>query len=155
MHGSSSELLLDQQQELLKRRKLLELSAKSEVVVPKKRTCKDRIKFYTTSILAMAVSGGSAALLFLVPLYVDPAVSTLMSDFDPEPVTCETSQVEWFVGFANCTWSSCREGCTSDLYKCTHIQVLYSPNSDNNETKTRVSKYLLLLYILFMIFVLI
>ncbi|XP_031370712.1 uncharacterized protein LOC102681348 [Apis dorsata] len=30
----------------------------------------------------------------------------------------------------NCTWSSCREGCTSDVYRCTHIYVTYTPWSN-------------------------
>jgi hypothetical protein len=68
MRSSSSELLLDQQQELRKR-KLLEL-AQPKKKVPK-RTCRERIWFYTTSFLAMTAVGGGSALLFLVPLYVD------------------------------------------------------------------------------------
>ncbi|XP_059472272.1 protein tipE isoform X2 [Neocloeon triangulifer] len=125
MHGSSSELLLDRP------RKAPEPPPPPAPV----RTCMERLKFYVTSAMAMTVSGGFAALLFLVPLYVDPAVSTLMSDFDPEPVTCETSQVEYLAGIGNCTWSSCREGCTSDLYKCTHVSVVYTPNQNFSDER--------------------
>ncbi|XP_065340601.1 protein tipE [Cloeon dipterum] len=133
MHGSSSELLLDR-------------ARKAPEALPPPpgagHVCLKRLKFYVTSALAMTVSGGFAALLFLVPLYVDPAVSTLMSDFDPEPVTCETSQVEYLAGIGNCSWSSCREGCTSDLYRCTHVSVFYTPNQ-NHSDQLRVEATLL------------
>ncbi|KAJ9600913.1 hypothetical protein L9F63_000956 [Diploptera punctata] len=123
MRSSSSELLLDQQQELRKR-KLLELAQPKKK--PPKRTCKERIWFYTTSFLAMTAVGGGSSLLFLVPLYVDPAISTLAADFVPEPVKCITIRRDELCGIFNCTWSSCREGCTSDMYSCTHIYVMYT-----------------------------
>jgi hypothetical protein len=142
MHGSSAELLLD--------RPLRKPTPEAPPAPPgPPRTCLQRLKFYVTSALAMAVSGGFAALLFLVPLYVDPAVSTLMSDFDPEAVTCETSQVEYLAGLGNCSWSSCREGCTSDLYRCTHVTVLYTPNSNHSEDElvnVRVSVFFATFY---------
>jgi beta-lactamase regulating signal transducer with metallopeptidase domain len=127
MRSSSSELLLDQQQELRKRR-LLELAQPKKKKKPK-RTCRERIWFYTTSFLAMTAVGGGSALLFLVPLYVDPAISTLAADFVSEPVKCVTTRREDLSGIFNCTWSSCREGCTSDMYSCTHIYVMYSTAS--------------------------
>ena len=134
MRSSSSELLLDQQQELRKR-KLLELAQPKKK--PPKRTCKERIWFYTTSFLAMTAMGGGSSLLFLVPLYVDPAISTLAADFVPEPVKCTTIRKEDLCGIFNCTWSSCREGCTSDMYSCTHIYVMYStaPYYPKNSTE--------------------
>lgn len=67
-----------------------------------------------------------SSLLFLVPLYVDPAISTLASNFVTKPVTCMTTKKEELTGLANCSWSSCREGCTSDAYHCTHIFVSYN-----------------------------
>ena len=30
-------------------------------------------------------------------------------------------------GLTNCTWSSCREGCTAEFFKCHHIRVSYTP----------------------------
>lgn len=124
MRSSSSELLIDQQQEL-RRRKLLELVAPKKKKAPK-RTCRQRIWFYTTSIVALTAVSAGSSLLFLVPLYVDPAISTLVADFVETPVTCTTTRREDHSGIFNCTWSSCREGCTSDMYKCTHIYVSYS-----------------------------
>lgn len=153
MRGSSSELLLEascsqcqsddrgqardsggEQPEFyereLRRRKLLELGFGASRRRPPRRTCRQRFNFYATSALAFVATSGGAALLFLVPLYVDPAISTLAADFSPEPVVCTTSRREDLAGLFNCTWSSCREGCTSDVYSCTHIFVTYTPWSN-------------------------
>lgn len=124
MRSSSSELLLDQQQEL-RRKKLLELVAAPKKKKPPKRTCRQRARFYATSIVALTAVSAGSSLLFLVPLYVDPAISTLAADFVEHPVKCVTTRREDRSGIFNCTWSSCREGCTSDMYKCTHIYVSY------------------------------
>jgi len=114
----------------LRRRKLLELGFGASRRRPPRRTCRQRFNFYATSALAFVATSGGAALLFLVPLYVDPAISTLAADFSPEPVICTTSRREELAGLFNCTWSSCREGCTSDVYRCTHIYVTYAPWSN-------------------------
>ncbi|XP_073982572.1 tipE homolog 1 phospholipid transfer protein isoform X2 [Rhodnius prolixus] len=124
MKGGSSELLLDPQAELRKR-KLLDLAAKKPK--PIHRTCRQKFWFYATSFFTMSAVSAGSSLLFLVPLYVDPAISTLVADFTPEPVTCITIRKEEHSGIFNCTWSSCREGCTSDMYRCTHIYVNYTP----------------------------
>ncbi|XP_048513474.1 uncharacterized protein LOC105684894 isoform X2 [Athalia rosae] len=145
MRGSSSELLLDTsqnrdpqkyeiQQQELRRRKLLELGFGASRRRPPRRTCRQRFNFYATSALALVATSGGAALLFLVPLYVDPAISTLAADFSPHPVTCTTSRREDLAGLFNCSWSSCREGCTSDVYRCTHIYVTYTPWSNESST---------------------
>lgn len=133
MRSSSSELLLDQQQEL-RRKKLLELVAPKKKKAPK-RTCRQRVWFYTTSIVALTAVSAGSSLLFLVPLYVDPAISTLVADFVENPVTCKTTRREDHSGIFNCTWSSCREGCTSDMYKCTHIYVSYYEMTDYDKTQ--------------------
>ncbi|XP_066592321.1 protein tipE-like [Prorops nasuta] len=123
--------------EQLRRRKLLEFGFGASRRRPSRRTFRQRFNFYATSALAFVATSGGAALLFLVPLYVDPAISTLAADFSPEPVTCTTSRREELSGLFNCTWSSCREGCTSDVYKCTHIYVTYSPYS--NATRNNIT----------------
>ncbi|KAF0296508.1 Protein tipE [Amphibalanus amphitrite] len=64
-------------------------------------------------------------LLFLVPLVVDPAVATLRADFAPVAAACRTERVERYSTLSNCSWSSCREGCTSELYQCVHVYVTY------------------------------
>ncbi|XP_015187717.1 PREDICTED: uncharacterized protein LOC107072365 [Polistes dominula] len=124
----------------LRRRKLLELGFGAARRRPPRRTCRQRLNFYATSALAFVATSGGAALLFLVPLYVDPAISTLAADFSPEPVICTTSRREELWGLFNCTWSSCREGCTSDVYRCTHIYVTYSPwNNDSMKNDTEIN----------------
>lgn len=131
MQAGSSELLLDPQVELRKR-KLLELAQPKKNKAPK-RTCRERVWFYATSFFAMTAVSAGSSLLFLVPLYVDPAISTLVADFTPRPTTCTTTRRDDLSGIFNCSWSSCREGCTSDMYRCTHIYVSY-PELDNNLT---------------------
>lgn len=126
MRSGSSELLLDQQQQELRQRKIKELAPKKKNVKDtKKKTIRERIKFYGTSTLAFFSVTAGASLLFLVPLYVDPAISTLVNDFIDTPTMCTTLRREDLTGIFNCSWSSCREGCTSDMYKCTHIYVTY------------------------------
>ncbi|KAJ8923808.1 hypothetical protein NQ315_010390 [Exocentrus adspersus] len=125
MRSSSSELLLDQQEELRKR-KIKELAAAKKAKAPTGRSCREQALFYSTSLLAVIAMTAGSSLLFLVPLYVDPAISTLASNFVTEPVTCITTRREERMGLANCSWSSCREGCTSDAYHCTHIYVSYN-----------------------------
>lgn len=125
MRSGSSELLLDQQQQELRKRKLKELAPKKKNAQRHQRTIKDRLRFYSTSTLAFFSVTAGASLLFLVPLYVDPAISTLVSDFTDVPTICTTTRRDDLIGLLNCTWSSCREGCTSDMYKCTHVYVRF------------------------------
>jgi len=38
-------------------------------------------------------------------------------------------------GTSNCSWTSCREGCTKELYDCTQIRVNYKlPENTSEET---------------------
>lgn len=130
MRSGSSELLLDQQQQELRKRKLLELATKTKKNVNPKRTLREKTNFYSTSTLAFLSVTAGASLLFLVPLYVDPAISTIVSDFIDKPTMCVTTRREDMTGLFNCTWSSCREGCTSDVFKCTHIYVSFLEESN-------------------------
>lgn len=142
MRSSSSELLLDQQEELRKR-KLKELTAAKKVAKHSVKSCRQKARFYVTTMLAVFSMSAGSSLLFLVPLYVDPAISTLVANFVPDPVTCITSRKEELTGLFNCTWSSCREGCTSDMYHCTHIYVKYNATTTNNSsTSQNLSKVL-------------
>uniref|UniRef100_A0A182QXA4 Protein tipE n=1 Tax=Anopheles farauti TaxID=69004 RepID=A0A182QXA4_9DIPT len=127
MRSDSSELLLEQQAEELRKKKLLELAAakKAKNGPPPKRSLRENASFYTTSGLAFLSVTAGASLLFLVPLYVDPAISTLVGDFVERPTMCVTTRREDMTGLFNCSWSSCREGCTSDVFKCTHIYVTF------------------------------
>jgi hypothetical protein len=50
------------------------------------------------------------AFLFLIPFVVDPAITTILADYDNTPVTCIVTDYNFGEGLRNCTWSSCREG---------------------------------------------
>lgn len=67
--------------------------------------------------------------LFLVPFIIEPAYTTIKMDFDEEPAQCITASSVSKRGLTNCTWTSCREGCTREVYECTQILVNYKhPN---------------------------
>ena len=106
----------------------------------------DDIKYYTSLFLGTVAINALFAFLFLVPFVLDPAISTMMHNFVDEPVHCKVKNLEWLpticcmmmvhgkvttqeinYGLTNCTWSSCREGCTAEFFKCHHIRVTYTP----------------------------
>lgn len=91
----------------------------------KRENARAKLTRYITIVLATILCGGASALLFLVPLYADPALSALAADFDPTPADCVTERRDDRLGLDNCTWASCREGCTSDAYKCMQLYVKY------------------------------
>lgn len=72
-----------------------------------------------------AISMLSVVCIF--PVILDPAIQTLSSSF--EEATCQTVYTQYLTGLSNCTWTSCREGCTADIFSCSHIIVLYVKNS--------------------------
>lgn len=79
-------------------------------------------KWSSSYTLPLSIAGTTAILsvftfLFLIPFVVDPAISTIIADYDPVPVTCVVIDHIYAEGIKNCSWSSCREGCTSSLTK--------------------------------------
>jgi hypothetical protein len=44
---------------------------------------------------------------------------------DLEPAACLTVHSAALNGTSNCTWTSCQQGCTVDIYKCWHVNVSY------------------------------
>jgi hypothetical protein len=64
------------------------------------------------------------------PVILDPAIETLVSSF--EEGMCQTIYSGSLRGMSNCTWTSCREGCTADIYTCTQILVLYVRGSQDS-----------------------
>ncbi len=81
----------------------------------------ENFKYYTSLVLGTLCIVCIFCFLFLVPFVLDPAISTLMHRFVDEPVTCKVSSVNIFHGKGNCKWTSCREGCTSELYVCYQV----------------------------------
>jgi len=83
-------------------------------------------KFYASLCLGTTAILSVFAFLFLIPFVVDPAISSLMADYEPEPVTCVASQHIYAEGLRNCSWASCREGCTREATRCHQIFANYS-----------------------------
>lgn len=65
----------------------------------------------TTAILSVF------AFLFLIPFVVDPAISVIVADYEQSAITCMVTDHVFGEGLRNCTWSSCREGCTTAATK--------------------------------------
>lgn len=101
--------------------------AEEPEIIP--QTFVQKLLFYTTAFFILLGTFSLFAFLFLVPFVIDPAFTTIFMQFDPEPALCETVDSEWKKGASNCTWSSCREGCTKEVYDCTQIRVNYKLGS--------------------------
>jgi len=86
------------------------------------------IKYYTSLFLGTLCIVCVFGFLFLVPFVLDPAISTMMHDFVPTPVHCKVTRSSLRYGRTNCSWASCREGCTASIYKCHQIRVTYTPD---------------------------
>lgn len=97
------------------------------------RTFKEKLLFYTTAFFILLGTFSLFAFLFLVPFVIDPAFTTIFMQFDTNPALCTTVDTVYLRGNKNCTWTSCREGCTKDIYECLQISVNYRimPNNTN------------------------
>ncbi|XP_055373389.1 protein tipE [Condylostylus longicornis] len=95
------------------------------------RTLRQKLLFYTTAFFILLATFSLFSFLFLVPFVIDPAFTTIFMQFDENPALCITYQTIQLSGTKNCTWSSCREGCTRDIYNCTQIRVNYKLNLHN------------------------
>lgn len=93
-----------------------------------KRTFKEKLLFYITAFFVLLGTFSLFGFLFLVPFVIEPAFTTIFMEFDETPATCVTVEVEHFRGVSNCSWTSCREGCTREVYECTQIRVNYKRN---------------------------
>jgi hypothetical protein len=101
-------------------------------ITPDVITLMEKVKFYTSLCLGTTAILSVFAFLFLVPFVVDPAIKAIMADYDPNPVTCIAVSHTYAEGLKNCSWSSCREGCTNAALRCHQILVNYTrvPFSD-------------------------
>lgn len=105
------------------------------------RTLKEKALFYTTAFFVLLGTFSLFAFLFLVPFVIDPAFTTIFMQFDTHAAFCITVETEYHKGASNCSWTSCREGCTKEVYECTQIRVNYKiwkppPNITNITTTT-------------------
>lgn len=101
---------------------------------PAARTFKEKLLFYTTAFFILLATFSLFAFLFLVPFVIEPAFSTIFKQFDTTPALCVTLSIENFKSVKNCSWTSCREGCTKDIYECTQIRVNYKLTHQLNTT---------------------
>jgi hypothetical protein len=89
------------------------------------RTLKQKLLFYTTAFFVLLGTFSLFGFLFLVPFVIEPAFQTIFMEFDESRAQCFTEEAIVKAGTKNCTWTSCREGCTRDIYTCTQIYVNY------------------------------
>ena len=61
--------------------------------------------------------------VFAAIWYIDPALLTLVLQF--RQAKCTTENSAYLVGISNCSWTSCRLGCTREVYKCWQVQVSF------------------------------
>ncbi|XP_053692714.1 protein tipE [Sabethes cyaneus] len=98
-----------------------------EEIVP--RTLQEKLLFYTTAFFILLGTFSLFAFLFLVPFVIEPAFTTIFMQFDESPAFCVTVDNEHLYGAKNCSWASCREGCTKDIYECQQIRVNYKTSA--------------------------
>lgn len=99
-----------------------------------KKTWKQKLLFYITAFFVLLGTFSLFSFLFLVPFVIDPAFTTIFMEFDEQPAFCVTVKVNRRLGASNCSWTSCREGCTKDIYDCTQILVDYKRYINPNLT---------------------
>ncbi|KAG5891701.1 hypothetical protein JTB14_016084 [Gonioctena quinquepunctata] len=97
-----------------------------------KQTWKQKLLFYTTAFFVLLGIFSLFSFLFLVPFVIEPAFTTIFMEFDEEPALCVTLRTDRRLGASNCSWTSCREGCTKDIYDCTQIFVNYKIASNRS-----------------------
>merc|ERR1719270_1298761 len=56
--------------------------------------------------------------------YIDPALLTMVLQF--QAAQCTTIKSAYLIGISNCSWSSCRHGCTAEVYKCWQVEVNFT-----------------------------
>ncbi|XP_046656385.1 protein tipE-like [Daphnia pulicaria] len=69
-------------------------------------------------------------LIIAFPLAVDPALESIWRTFSTKPVICLTTDIQIHhsrnpdgsvKGNDACTWTSCRQGCTGELFRCVQL----------------------------------
>lgn len=104
---------------------------------PQSRTILEKAKFYTSLCLGTTAILSVFAFLFLIPFVVDPAISTILADYESVPVTCVAVEHVYAEGISNCSWTSCKEGCTSSALRCHQILINYTRLSFEEWSRVR------------------
>ena len=90
-------------------------------------TCGSAVLRYLSSheLGCCSLLAGSSFVVFmtLLPMVIDPSVLTFVLRL--EPASCLTVYTASLSGTSNCSWSSCQQGCTVDIFKCYHVNVSY------------------------------
>lgn len=102
------------------------------IILP--QSFKEKALFYITAFFVLLATFSLFGFLFLVPFVIEPAFTTIFMEFDETPAECVTAEVVHFRGASNCSWTSCREGCTKEVYECTQIRVNYKVFDVENVT---------------------
>ncbi|XP_073980862.1 protein tipE isoform X1 [Rhodnius prolixus] len=92
---------------------------------PGEQTFAQKLLFYVTASFILLATFSLFAFLFLVPFVIEPAFTTIFMEFDETPATCVTLDSVTKRGLSNCSWTSCKEGCTKEVYDCTQVRVSY------------------------------
>ncbi|CAL4096296.1 unnamed protein product [Meganyctiphanes norvegica] len=125
---------VDQAQLDAGKKALKELLKEKRKAKKNRDTWRSQIKIWVTVLAGLMICLGLICLMFLVPIIIDPALATLTYQFTDEPVLCMTVSAEWVIGQSNISWCSCTEGCTSEIFRCSQISVVYQ------KTKLNISK---------------
>ncbi|KAL5241613.1 hypothetical protein ACI65C_009023 [Semiaphis heraclei] len=112
----------------------LEKQQREEAERKRLEQLRERVLFYLTTFFILLGIVSLFVFLFLVPFLIEPAITTILMEFDETPTTCVTAQSVLREGASNCSlpggWSSCREGCTREIYECAQIFVNYTVPGD-------------------------
>lgn len=102
----------EEEEEDLKSSRSSVLNAGSGVILPavEIQSLVEKAKFYTSLCLGTTACLSVFAFLFLVPFVIEPAITTILADYTPDPVACMVTDHTYAEGLKNCSWSSCREG---------------------------------------------
>ena len=99
----------------------------------------EKIKFYATALSLALFFGSFSIFVFLIPFVIDPACASLRGDFTESPAECRIVSSTYILGASRCHWSSCREGCTRDIYECHQMYVQYQ-TLENTSIITHTAK---------------
>ncbi|XP_022166395.1 uncharacterized protein LOC111030956 isoform X1 [Myzus persicae] len=112
----------------------LEQQQREEAERKRLEELRERVLFYLTTFFILLGIVSLFVFLFLVPFLIEPAITTILMEFDETPTTCVTAHSEIREGASNCSlpggWASCREGCTREIYECAQIFVNYTVPGD-------------------------
>ena len=89
----------------------------------KGRTREEKIRFWLSAASLTLLFTSFTVFVFLIPFIIDPAVASLRGELSPHPVTCRVVSAKYRLGVSRCGWSSCREGCTHEVFNCWQIEV--------------------------------